>query len=103
MNTGYIDLLTGLARSLARPPAKCCSSTLLTCHAEAQGGSGGSEESRRGGRGSSGRQRAQVTAEASSSLDPSFPTKLEGDEGSEAWMMLCGPVPVGRRFVAGRS
>lgn len=60
-----------LARS---PSAKCCPSTLLTCHAEAREARGVLRNPAEG-RESSGRQRGQVMADGSSSLDPSLPTK----------------------------
>lgn len=98
MNTGYIDLLTGLL-SLARSLA--IRQMLLQHFADlprrGAGGLRGTEGSRRGPGEPSGRRRAQVMAEGSSSLDPSFPTKL----AAEAWMLFCCPVPAGRRFLAG--
>lgn len=94
MNTGSIDLLTGLL-SLARhapsaAPALCWAATARRRTKGSRRGAGGRPA---GGR------RAQVMAEGSSSLDPSFPTKPE----AEGWTLLGCPVPEGRRFLARRS
>lgn len=89
MNTGYIDLLTGLLSLAIRQ-------MLLQHFADlprrGAGGVRGTEGSHRGaGSRPAGGRRAQVTADGSSSLDPSLPTKL----GAGAWMLLCCPRPCG--------